>query len=88
MYCKAPSALMVAFEEGHDDIVDIIVEHLYDKMKDAFKNNDDEVLKSVIGHLIAEIKYEADKLRENDDDLMTDLDLVVDFIAEVWMTLL
>ena len=75
MYCKAPSALMVAFEEGHDDIVNIIVEHLYDKMKDASKNNDDEVLKSVIGHLIAEIKFEADILRKkNDNNSKIDLD--------------
>ena len=87
MYCKAPSALMVAFEEGHDDIVIIIVEHLYDKMKDA--SYDDEVLKSVIGHLIAEIKYEADILRKkNNNNSKIDLHLVVNFIAEVWIAIL
>ena len=80
---------MVALED-RDEIIFDIIEHFNDKMKKASKNND--VLKSVIGHLIAEIKHEADKLRVNDDDDSDNskiyLDLVVDFIAEVWITLL
>ena len=81
MYCTAPSALMVAFDKRRYKFVVYIIELLYDKMKKASNN---EVLKSVIGHLTAEIKYEADILkRKNNANSKIDLDLVVDYIAEV-----
>ena len=90
MYYKAaPSALMVAVETDHYDIGARIIQHISIKMKNASKNNDNEALKSAIGHFIAEIKYKADEIRVdiNQYRLWGLLDLVIDIIAGVWITL-
>lgn len=90
MYYKAaPYALLVAAETDHYDICVRIIKHISIKMKNASKNNDNEVLKSAIGHFIAEIKYKADEIRVDNNQyrLWGLLNFVIDIIARVWITL-
>ena len=85
MCCKHPSPLMVAFEyEEENDVTEMIIKHLYHKLRDAASADDQKTVDSIVGHLMSEIKYEADRVENaGNDDKIENLDIAIDNIAEV-----
>eukprot|EP00731_Ephydatia_muelleri_P025765 Em0017g848a len=84
MCWKHPSLLMVAFEyEEENDLTEMIINYLYHKLRDVASADDQETVDSIVGHLMSEIKYEADRVENaGDDDKIENLDLAIDIIAE------
>lgn len=76
---------MVAFEyEEENDLTEMIINYLYHKLRDVASADDQETVDSIVGHLMSEIKYEADRVENaGDDDKIENLDLAIDIIAEV-----